>query len=64
VIGPYVTVGEEAAITDSIVRDSIVNEHAVIENCLLDRSLVGLYAVVRGKFQRLNVGDSSEVDSR
>ncbi|MFH1681252.1 MAG: sugar phosphate nucleotidyltransferase [Candidatus Eisenbacteria bacterium] len=64
VVGPYVTVADEAAITDSIVRDSIVNEHAVIENCLLDRSLVGLYAVVRGKFQRLNVGDSSEVDSR
>jgi glucose-1-phosphate thymidylyltransferase len=64
VVGPYVTVGDEASICDSIVRDSIVNEHALIENCLLDRSLVGEYAEVRGRFRRLNVGDSSEVDFR
>lgn len=64
VIGPYVTVGDEASISDSIVRDSIVNEHASIENCLLDRSLVGEYSEVRGKFQRLNVGDSSVIDFR
>ncbi|MFH1278670.1 MAG: sugar phosphate nucleotidyltransferase [Candidatus Eisenbacteria bacterium] len=62
VIGPYVTVGDNAVITDSIVRDSIVNDDALVENCLLDRSLVGESAVVRGNFQRLNVGDSSEVD--
>ncbi len=62
VIGPYVTVGEGATVSDSIVRDSIVNGRAVVENCLLDRSLVGEAAVVRGNFQRLNVGDSSEVD--
>lgn len=62
VIGPYVTVGDDAVISDSIVRDSIVNDDALVENCLLDRSLVGESAVVRGNFQRLNVGDSSEVD--
>lgn len=62
IVGPYVTVGENAVITDSIVRDSIVNEEAVVENCLLNRSLVGESAVVRGDFQRLNVGDSAEID--
>jgi glucose-1-phosphate thymidylyltransferase len=64
VVGPYVTIGEGASIVDSIVRDSIVNERAAVENCLLDRSLVGESAAVRGKFQRLNVGDSAEVDFR
>ena len=62
VIGPYATLGEGARVTDSIIRDSIVNDHAHVENCLLDHSLVGESAVVRGTFQRLNVGDSSEVD--
>lgn len=63
VIGPYVTVGDDAVIIDSIVRDSIVNDDALVENCLLDHSLVGEAAVVRGVFQRLNVGDSAEIDS-
>ena len=62
VIGPYATLGDGARVTDSIVRDSIVNDHAVVENFLLDHSLLGEGAVVRGTFQRLNVGDSSEVD--
>ena len=62
VIGPYVTVGEGATVSDSLVRDSIVHSRAMVENCLLDRSLVGEAAVVRGNFQRLNVGDSSVVD--
>ena len=39
-----------------------INEEAVVENCLLDHSLLGESAVVRGTFQRLNVGDSAEVD--
>jgi glucose-1-phosphate thymidylyltransferase len=61
IVGPYVSVAAGARITDSVVRDSILNASAEVERSLLDRSLIGEGAVVRGHFQRLNVGDSSEI---
>jgi len=45
-----------------VVRDSILSSGAVVEMRLLSRSLIGEGAVVRGHFQRLNVGDSSEIE--
>ena len=62
VIGPYVSVAAGATIRDSVVRDSILNSGAVVEMTMLSRSLIGEGAVVRGHFQRLNVGDSSEIE--
>jgi glucose-1-phosphate thymidylyltransferase len=62
VIGPYVSVAGGSTIVRSIVRDSIVNERAHIEDANLIQSLIGKDAVVRGSFQRLNVGDSSQVE--
>ena len=50
-----------AQVKNAMVRDSIVNENAVVEDILLEGSVVGENAVVRGGFQRLNVGDSSEI---
>ena len=49
-------------ISDSIVRDSILNADATVECSLLDQSLIGEHALVTGTFQRLNVGDSSEIE--
>jgi glucose-1-phosphate thymidylyltransferase len=62
VIGPYVSVAEGATIVRSIVRDSIINEGAYIADAHLSQSLIGRDANVRGSAQRLNVGDSSQVD--
>ncbi len=62
IIGPYVSISSGAVIEDSILRDCIISEDANIENATLELSLVGKDARVSGAFQRLNVGDSSEVD--
>lgn len=62
VVGPYASVAARSVIRDSIVRDCILNADAKVECSLLDRSLIGEHAVVRGTFQRLNVGDSSEIE--
>jgi glucose-1-phosphate thymidylyltransferase len=62
VIGPYVSVAGGAKIVRSIIRDSIINERAQIEDANLSQSLIGKDAYVRGSFERLNVGDSSQVD--
>lgn len=63
IIGPYVSISEDATVENSIVRDSIISEGAHIENRVLEGSLIGKDALVRGTFQRLNVGDSSEIDT-
>ena len=62
VIGPHVTIGPRAEVRQAVVRNSIVNEGANVRDILLDGSVVGENAVVRGAYQRLNVGDSSEVE--
>ena len=62
VIGPYVTIAENSVVIKSIIEDSIINNGAHIEDALLTGSLIGDNAFVRGSFERLNVGDSSQVD--
>jgi len=64
VIGPHVSIGPGATVRRSVIRHSIVNEGATVEDALLDHSVVGESAVVRGSYQRLNVGDSSEVEHK
>lgn len=62
VIGPHASIGPGARVRRAVVRNSIISEGAVVEDILLDGSVVGERAVVRGAYQRLNVGDSSEVE--
>jgi glucose-1-phosphate thymidylyltransferase len=62
VIGPYATIASRAEISDSIVRNSIVSENAQVRKALLDNSLIGIDAVVKGSFKRINVGNSAEID--
>jgi glucose-1-phosphate thymidylyltransferase len=60
VIGPYVSIGKGSVIRNSIVRDSIVNDNAHLDTVMLEGSLVGDDAEIRGGFNRLNIGDSSQ----
>jgi glucose-1-phosphate thymidylyltransferase len=62
VIGPHVSVAENSQVRRSIIRNSIIGRNALVEDALLEASLVGDNAVVRGKYKKLNVGDSSEID--
>ena len=63
IVGPYVSISEDAVIENSIMRDCIISERAHIENRVIADSLVGKDARVIGTFQRMNVGDSSEIES-
>jgi glucose-1-phosphate thymidylyltransferase len=62
VLGPFVSVAAGATIRDSVVKDSILSANSLVERSLLSGSLIGESAVVKGEFQRLNVGDSSEIE--
>jgi len=61
IIGPNVTISDDARIHRSIIRDSIISSRATVEDSLLDSSLVGERAMVKGIYNHLNIGDSSEV---
>ncbi|MCX7044743.1 MAG: sugar phosphate nucleotidyltransferase [Candidatus Sumerlaeota bacterium] len=61
IVGPYVSVSDDAEVNHSIVSDSIISEGAVVANILLDSSIISNNARVNGHHSRLNVGDSSEI---
>ena len=61
IIGPYVSIAEGTFISESVLQNSIINENARVEKVLLSASIIGENAIVAGKFQQLNVGDSSEI---
>jgi len=62
IIGPNVTIGENAKIDYSIVRESIIGSYARIEEVVLHHSVVGSDAAIRGLSQSLNIGDNTEID--
>ncbi len=62
VIGPYAHIDAGAVINNAVIRNSIIDERATVDNSILDNALVGEDAVVKGKSQKLFVGDKSVVD--
>jgi len=61
IVGPYVSIASGSTVENSIIRDSVLDQGSNVCSCLLQGSIVGSQAVVRGGFQHLNIGDSSEV---
>lgn len=62
IVGPNVSISGNVTIENSILHDCIISEESHIANTMLESSLVGRDAYVHGSFERLNVGDSSEID--
>ncbi len=63
IVGPFVSISEEAEIRRSIIKDSIINRAAVVENSLLAETILGENAVIKEKPLRLNLGDFSVMES-
>lgn len=61
VIGPYVSVGPDAVVRDSIVRNSIIDAGAHVENMILDDSLIGENTAVRGTSHTAFIGDNASL---
>ncbi|GAB4268762.1 MAG: sugar phosphate nucleotidyltransferase [Candidatus Rifleibacteriota bacterium] len=62
VIGPFVSVGKNCEISNSIIRDSVINQNSILTNAMLERSIVGDSVELTGQFQRLNIGDNCMID--
>lgn len=61
IIGPFASIGPNAVIKQSIVRDSIIDQGAQVDGAMLENSIVGKNAQVRGRASSVNVSDSSTV---
>jgi glucose-1-phosphate thymidylyltransferase len=61
ILGPDVTIAENAVVKNCIVSNSIINEEARLKDVLLADSIIGSGAVVQAAALRLYVGDKSEV---
>ena len=62
IVGPFVTIANNATIDNTIISDSIVGNYANIQDLVLDKSLIGNDVVISGKRQTLNIGDNNELE--
>jgi len=61
IVGPHTTIGKGCIVENSIIKESIIGENTKIKDAGLLRSIVGDKAVVEGRLNRVNIGDSSEI---
>lgn len=62
IIGPYSTIAANAVVTNSIIVNSIISPGANVDKVLLESSIIGSDAIIKGNYNRLNTGDSSEIE--
>lgn len=62
VIGPYTTIGENAVVIESLIRNSIIGENSEIKCSMLNDSIIGNNSLISGSYKRLNSGDSTEIE--
>lgn len=61
IIGPNVTIGEQACISYSVVKDSIIGDFANLSNVVLHNSLIGSDTEIKGETRTLNIGDNTQI---
>ena len=62
VIGPFVSIGDNCKIFDSVIKNSIINKNSKVDKMVLTDSIIGADAKVKGSQHKLNVGDSLEFE--
>ena len=62
IIGPNVSIGENATIDYSIVKDSIIGSFSNLYDIVLDDSIIGSDTNLRGESRSLNIGDNTSID--
>ncbi len=62
IIGPHATIGSNAVIESSIVRDSIIGNYASLNEVVMKKSVIGNDTSITGLRHSLNIGDNTEID--
>jgi glucose-1-phosphate thymidylyltransferase len=64
IIGPFVTIGENSEVSNSLIKNSVIGSFSKLENVTLHNSLIGSDTTIKGNSQSLNIGDNTEIDLR
>ncbi len=62
VIGPYVSIGDNCEVVESVIKNSIINKNSTVKRMVLTDSIIGADAKVKGSCHKMNVGDSLELE--
>ncbi len=62
VIGPFVSIGDNCDVVESVVKNSIINKNSQVKRMVLADSIIGADAKVKGSRHKMNVGDSLELE--
>jgi len=63
VIGPYATIGSNATIENSVIRESVVQANTTVRDVVLKRTMVGQHADIAGTPHEWSVGDYTQIGS-
>ncbi|MDA3819399.1 MAG: sugar phosphate nucleotidyltransferase [Candidatus Delongbacteria bacterium] len=63
VVGPYVSIGENTQIQNSIIENSIIRDDAIIENTVLTNSLIGNFTIIKNHANDLSIGDYTKINN-
>lgn len=58
-VGPYVSIGDNSSISDSVIENSIIQENTSITNANLTNSMIGNYVEFDGKSNEVSISDYS-----
>lgn len=61
VLGPYVSIGANVTIKNSLIRNSIIDTGATIENAIITDSLIGENSRIIGKLVTMFIGDNATI---
>lgn len=61
VVGPYVSIGKNAEISNSVISDTIIQDATKIENYIVSNTMIGSNALLAGRSQDLSVGDYNQI---
>jgi glucose-1-phosphate thymidylyltransferase len=64
IIGPYVSVGNNSTVENTVITNSIIQNKSTIKNAVLDNSMVGNSSKFVGSKDELNLGDYSNFTQR
>jgi glucose-1-phosphate thymidylyltransferase len=62
IIGPYATISDGVIVSEAIIKNSIIGDDSKIHKILLEDSIVGNNAILKGSFNRVNAGESTEIE--
>jgi glucose-1-phosphate thymidylyltransferase len=61
VVGPNVSIGANAVIRDSVVRDAVVEPGSQLVGVVIEHAVIGRNATITGKPKEFNLADNSKV---